>query len=85
MKRFDGITMKFVLALKNASKETDIVNDQTICSLYDEFADAVLAEEPPYHQDMRLYRKALVYTRAKLAGLTQVLKKKCNGLPLCSH
>jgi hypothetical protein len=70
---------KFFLSLKeNKNIQSSSLNDA-----YDEFVRLLFAESAGMEKVS--YHNALVYTSVELAGLTDVLEKKCSKIPAKSH
>jgi hypothetical protein len=77
MKRF--ISTKLFLVLREASQKGIGIDTQVLENGYDEFA-ILLFTECAALTDKTAYYNSLVYTRAELAGLTEVSGKKCGNM-----
>jgi hypothetical protein len=77
MKRF--ILTKLFPLLMEASKTGIDARPEALEDAYEKFAGQLFPENMA-NTDSEMYRRALVYTRAELAGMTKVAGKKCRDL-----
>jgi hypothetical protein len=77
MNRF--ISMKFFLALQDASQKGINKDAKVLKNGYDEFVESIFRGRTAF-TDKAAYHDALVYTRVELATLPEVSGKKCGGL-----
>ena len=75
MKQF--IETRFFHTLQKISQKNVSIDTQVLQNEYDEFV-RLLFSEFAVLTDKTTFHNSLVYTRVELAGLTEVLEKKCN-------